>query len=176
MSADPPRFETLDSLALARGRQFSAHTATTIERMRLRLRRKEQGLPSVAWAKGAKFFSRTYADGWARVIDPVLIPKARGGTTLVVQCTYNATDEWRLQVVTRARPFSFAGSDGSGVGLELIGSSGPGDDATGLIEVPLLAGVDEEVTVYGRVVVAGSQDLELYGMGLTVLRQKDWAL
>lgn len=174
MSAYPPRFETLDSLAVATGRQYSAHTAKTLEHMRLRLRRKEQGLLCVGWAKGAKYFPGvTYSDDWIRLVDPIVVPKARVVVAGLATLTYDATDEWLLQVVTRARPVRIYGSGATGLGFAVAGASGPGDDATGLIDLSLLAGPEEEISVYGRV-RNGTADLTLFGLTVTGLRQTDF--
>lgn len=173
MSADPPRFETLDSLAFASGRQWDGHLALTIERMRLRLRRKEQGLPSVAWARGEKTFTLDFIDGWTRLVDPIRVPKARVAKDLVVFLTYDASDEVLLQVTTKASPLRLVSSTATGVGLQVIGLSGPGDDVTNALELPLLAGPEEEVTVYGRV-RNGVTTLDLFGMSMVALRQTLW--
>lgn len=169
MSADPPRFETLDSLALAKGRQWSSQNAKTLEFARLRLRRKEQGFPSVAWPIDSDYVTtKLPADAWVRVVEPMVLAKCEVARLALCVATFIASDVWLLQFCSRAAPLDVS-LNATGPRVVSIGSSPDVNDATGRVSLPLLAGLEEEVAVYARAQV-GSQSLTMLGLAVTALR------
>jgi hypothetical protein len=177
VSAFPPRYETLDSLALAKGRQWSSHTAKSLEYMRLRLRRKEQGILCVPWPRDPGYegngntteFLSTH--GWRRVVNPLPVPKTRVAANAVAVLTYRASAQFIFQVCSRARPFdNTLSATATGNGLGDSGTDYNVDDATGRIQLRLLLATDEEISVFARCKVTGTQNLNVLGLCVTALR------
>ena len=176
MSGYPTRYETLDSLALGKGRQWSSHVAKTVHFAYLRLRRKEQGLFAVGWPldSGYEGDGRTFtvlpADAWVRVFDPICVPKARVAVHALVVATFVASAKFLLQVTSRARPFDESiAADASGLGLAEAGNDPDVADATERIHVPMLHGPEEEFAVYARAAI-GLQSITMLGLTATALR------
>jgi len=180
MSAYPDKFRTLDSDAFGKGEQWSAYRAKALELMRLRLRNKEQGLFTVGWPivsgfDGARSYTFLPADAWVRVVDPQAVGKCRVAGHAYCVASFISDNDFLLQFCTKARPFdqSINAQAPSGVGLQQIGSTSGSPDLTARVLVPVLAGVDEEVSVFARAKV-GSQSLTMLGLTVTALRQMDW--
>lgn len=177
MSAYPPRYETLDSAAFARGTAWSAADAKAFEYARLRLRRKEQGLLTVAWPEEVVAYNRAFntiglsANGpWSVVVMPMQIPKARCVRLGYAVLTYMASRAVAFQVTSRAWRYRPLGAGTTGTGLGTGGSNPDVNDVTARITLPLLAGLEEEVAVFARGTTGLSTDLTILGLTLTGLR------
>lgn len=179
MSADPPRYETLDSTAFAGGRPASAYELKTLEWARLRLRRKEQALFTAAWRidpsyaglEGSHTYSPTLETFYYRVVPTFHVPKARVARLASVVVTYQCSGAWTLQVSSRAVLKQSYLQPGAAPGPNFVelGSILDTPDATPRLELALLAGVEEEISLWAQP-HAVPNDLSILGITVTALR------
>lgn len=170
MSANPSRFETLDSAAFAKGRAWDSHGSRTIVNAQLRLRRKEQCILCLGVAvTPARDFALIAADGWVRVLGSFQVPKNFVSQFGFAVLAFNATNPFLLQFVSRARPYDETINVGAtGLGLA---TSTTGTDLTGRVPLPLLRGAVEELSVFVRPTVAGVSTFTPYGLSVVALRE-----
>lgn len=173
----PTRFDTLDSQAIAKGRQWSAQLATAIELAALRLRTKDAPLWATSWPIDTVPYASGHTHvvaatdgvfGWLRVVAPVPFFKPAICVRVEVALTFRASALFGVQVATRAKPFDpsllpLAGDTTIGTNPDAI-------DASEIFEVPLLAGAEEELSIFVRA-TTGTQNLTMLGTAVVGLRQ-----